>query len=338
MTPSLDPLESTVELALDYTKFGSIDRRDQPPATPQEQAARHHHWAQERRWVFDALKRAGATSRALEAFANCGNTLRIGLIDDQLVLLCNKCHNRHCQACAAERRRSLVHAVRERIAPIKTTVRFLTLTLRCQPVPLAEQLDRLLHSFRRLRQRAWWKKNCAGGVFFVELKLGENSGAWHVHLHLLVEVTGTREIRGELVPWLDTYELGQQWHGVTGDSFIVDVRPLHDDEKVAAYVAKYATKPLHANVIRSPKHLDECIAAVEGRRLVQTFGAWKGIDVAAAENVGSIVSLGTVENLAWKASIGDADAQRYFDAALRKWPQLSIFKPHPTSSDEEYIP
>jgi len=327
VTPSLDHLESTVETALNYTRFGPIDNREQPPATPTEQAARHHHWAQERRWVFDALKRKGVSTRALEAFANCGNSLRLGLLDDDLILLCNKCHNRHCQACASEKRRSLVAAVRERIAPIRQHVRFLTLTLRCQPVPLVDQLDRLLASFRRLRQRVFWRKHCRGGVFFVELKLGENSHAWHVHLHLLVE--------GEFLKQTD---LAEEWHKVTGDSYIVDIRGLHDDAKVASYVAKYATKPLHANVLRSQPHLDECIAAVEGRRLVQCFGAWKGIDAAAAEPSGNIVNLGTLENLAWKASIGDADAKRYFEAALRKWPQLSIFTPHPTSSDEEFIP
>ncbi len=277
--------------------------------------------------MFDALKRKGVSTRALEAFANCGNSLRLGLLDDDLILLCNKCHNRHCQACASEKRRSLVAAVRERIAPIRQHVRFLTLTLRCQPVPLVDQLDRLLASFRRLRQRVFWRKHCRGGVFFVELKLGENSHAWHVHLHLLVE--------GEFLKQTD---LAEEWHKVTGDSYIVDIRGLHDDAKVASYVAKYATKPLHANVLRSQPHLDECIAAVEGRRLVQCFGAWKGIDAAAAEPSGNIVNLGTLENLAWKASIGDADAKRYFEAALRKWPQLSIFTPHPTSSDEEFIP
>jgi len=276
--------------------------------------------------------------RLLEAFAECGNALRLGLLDDDLVLLCNKCHNRHCQACAAEKRRHLVAAVRDRVAPIKTRVRFVTLTLRCQPVRLVDQLERLLASFRRLRQRVFWKKACTGGISFVELKLGENSQKWHAHLHLLVEVSATKIIRGEEVPWLDAHDLAKEWHAVTGDSYIVDVRPLLDDTRVASYVAKYATKPLHPNVIGSPAHLDECIAAVQGRRLVQTFGTWKGIDADSAEPSGNIVNLGTIENLAWKASIGDPDAKRYFEAAVRKWPQLSVFTPHPTSSDEEFVP
>lgn len=327
VTPSLDHLESTVEIAIDHPCYGSIDHREAPPASPQEQAARHHHWAQERRWVYDSLRRQGASDRALSAFANCGNTLRLGLLEDELILLCNKCHNRHCQACAQEKRRSLVAAVRARIAPIRQHVRFLTLTLRCQPVPLKDQFDRLLASFRRLRQRTFWRKHCRGGIFFVELKLGENSQKWHVHLHLLVE--------GE---FLKQPDLAAEWHAVTGDSYIVDIRGLHDDDRIASYVAKYATKPLHPNVVRSPSHLDECIAAVEGRRLVQCFGTWKGIDADSAEPAGNIVNLGTVDNLAWKAAAGDPDARRWFEAALRKWPQLTLFSPHPTNSDEEFVP
>lgn len=42
----------------------------------------------------------------------------------------------------------------------------------------------LLRSFRRLRQRVWWKRQVHGGFFVVEVT--RNKGAWHAHLHIAV--------------------------------------------------------------------------------------------------------------------------------------------------------
>lgn len=271
--------------------------------------------------------RTGASNRRLDAFANCGGNLWLGLRDGDLFLRCNKCHDRLCPSCAAHRRRALVAAVTHHIASRRERVRFITLTLKCQPVPLADQLDRLLASFRRLRQRAFWKNACTGGAFFVEVKLGENSHAWHAHLHILVEGS-----------FIDQYKLGEEWHAVTGDSFIVDVRKVVEDARVASYVAKYATKPIAGNVLRSQPHLDEAVIALKGRRLVQCFGTWKTLALDTVEEAGPCQLLGRVDDLFAAAAAGDAVAIRYRDAALRKWPTLSVFTPHPTNDDTEFFP
>jgi Replication protein len=316
VTASLDTLESTVESGqthvLPQTRWGSAEFDDLPPASPAEQSFAHAGWSQERLWIFQSLTRTGSSQRLLAAFASCGGNLWLAMRGDEPVLLANACHSRHCRHCANRKREALVLAVAARLKEARDRCRFVTLTLRCQPVPLADQLDRLLESFRRLRQRQWWKARVTGGCMFVELKLGENSRQWHVHLHLLTE--------GK---FLDQRELGEEWHKVTGDSFIVDVRAIAADDKIASYVAKYATKPLHSNVIQSPAHLDECIVAVRSRRLVNCFGCWKGLDADTPEPGDKPKSISRVDSIFANAAGGDADAIRWAEVLLRKWPTLT---------------
>lgn len=265
-------------------------------------------------WIYEALTRTGASDRTLAAFADCGGNLWLATRDDEPTLVSNRCRNRHCQTCALRRRASLVAAVEKRIAEAADRCRFVTLTLRCQQVPLIDQLARLTASFRRLRQRKWWMSKVTGGAVFIELKLGENSGAWHVHAHCIVE--------GEFI---DQVQLAQEWHRVTGDSFIVDVRAIAENAKIASYVAKYATKPLHQNVIRSPKHLDECIIAVKGKRLLDTFGTWDGFGELDDDPKGKPVMIGRIDDLFDSAAAGDPQARRWVAVCLERWPSLSRF-------------
>lgn len=331
MTPSLDPPDLTVESTpsdtLSHPRYGPLDAWDSPAATALEQSFRHSGWAETRRRVYESLVRVGTRERALDAFSNCGANLWLAVDGEQLSLVANHCHNRHCEACARGKRAALVAAVSLRLREQRARCRFLTFTLKCQPVPLVDQLDRLLASFRRLRQRQFWKKLVTGGAFFVEIKLGENSGLWHVHLHVLAEGS-----------FIDQRKLSAEWHAVTGDSYIVDVRAIAEDAKVASYVAKYATKPLHSKVILQPDKLDECIVSVRGRRLVQPFGSWKGLDLEAPEPAGNRKQVGRVEDIFRAAARGDADATALARAALKLWPSLRSFVHHPTIADTDPAP
>lgn len=331
VTPSLDPPESAVESteldAISHPRYGPLDAWDSPAASDLEQNFRHHAWAATRRLVYESLCRVGTRERALDAFSNCGANLWLATDGDELSLIANHCHSRHCEACARARRAGLVAAVAHQLKTRRERCRFLTFTLKCQPVPLVDQLDRLLASFRRLRQRQFWKKLVVGGAFFVEIKLGKNSGAWHVHLHVLTEGL-----------WIDQKKLSAEWHAVTGDSFIVDCRAIAEDAKVASYVAKYATKPLSSEVISQPEKLDECIVSVRGRRLIQCFGTWKGLDFEVPEPPGNRRMLGCVEDVFRRASHGDMDAYRLARAALAKWPTLRSFVLTPPPPDDDAAP
>lgn len=107
-----------------------------------------------------------------------------------------------------------------------------------------------------------------GGVHSIEAKRGKNSGLWHPHVHMI---------------WLchevpDQRKLSEEWRQLTGDSFIVDVRPFHDQNDVVTgfmevfkYALKFSELPLSDNW-----HAYEVLG---GKRLVDSFGLLRGVDV-----------------------------------------------------------
>lgn len=107
-----------------------------------------------------------------------------------------------------------------------------------------------------------------GGVHSIEAKRGEGSGLWHPHAHAV---------------WLcyeapDPVKLSQEWHAWTGDSYIVDVRPFHDQQDVASgfaevfkYALKFAELPLSDNW--------QAFHELSNRRLVDSFGLLRGVEV-----------------------------------------------------------
>ncbi|MEM9346445.1 MAG: protein rep [Planctomycetota bacterium] len=121
----------------------------------------------------------------------------------------------------------------------------------------------------------------AGGRYSIEIKRGRNSGQWHPHLHavLLCDLP------------IDQERLSDEWRRVTGDSFIVDVRPMHNHEQAAS-----CTDPIEAvqllaqdlvEVLKYPlkfgsmTHADTWLAygVANGKRLASSFGCLWGVEV-----------------------------------------------------------
>jgi hypothetical protein len=57
----------------------------------------------------------------------------------------------------------------------------------------------------------------AGGTISGETKRGENSGLWHEHIHGMLLCESEPDVQ----------QLRAEWQELTGDSFVVDVRPFH---------------------------------------------------------------------------------------------------------------
>jgi hypothetical protein len=107
-----------------------------------------------------------------------------------------------------------------------------------------------------------------GGVHSIEVKRGKNSGLWHPHSHMI---------------WLcyempDQRKLSDEWRHLTGDSFIVDVRPFHDQDdlvsgfmEVFKYALKFSELPLADNW--------HAFKVLGGKRLVDAFGLLRGVEV-----------------------------------------------------------
>jgi hypothetical protein len=107
-----------------------------------------------------------------------------------------------------------------------------------------------------------------GAVWSYEFKVGEGSGLWHPHAHAV---------------WLhyddiDQEQLQREWLAITGDSFIVNVTPFYDQENIVGgflevfkYAVKFSNMPLEQNW-----HGYEIL---NGRRLVASFGLFRGVEV-----------------------------------------------------------
>jgi hypothetical protein len=107
-----------------------------------------------------------------------------------------------------------------------------------------------------------------GAVWSYEFKVGDGSGLWHPHAHAV---------------WLcydapDQEKLRQEWQAITGDSYIVNVTPFHNQADVIGgflevfkYALKFSDMPLEQNW-----HGYEVL---NGRRLVASFGLFRGVQV-----------------------------------------------------------
>ena len=146
-----------------------------------------------------------------------------------------------------------------------------TLTVKDGP-DLAERFRHLMRS-----QRELWKRKQRGrgsvldgvqaAVWSYEVKLGRGSGLWHPHLHMVS--------MAERQP--DQHQLAAEWHEITGDSFIVDVRPIDQADPASGFleVFKYALKFSDME----PADTFHAFQVLRGRRLVGSAGRFYGVDI-----------------------------------------------------------
>jgi len=271
-----------------------MDYHDESPAV----LFRHSGWLPLRRRVQAAFLRSGVSLDRRIRFMACGSTyhvLKSTTAPNTYKLCANACHDRFCLPCANERARIVAHNVQTYLA--RGDTRFITLTLRSDQQPLTELLDHLYESFKSLRKLPIWRKTQTGGVAFLEIKWNPKTNRWHPHLHILAHGR-----------FIDQAKLCTAWKAVTGDSWVCDVRAVKEEAHALHYCTKYASKPFDPEMLRNENRLDEAIKALEGRRMILTFGKWKGLRVTARPDPAGWEHVGTVAELARKAVDGDVPA------------------------------
>ena len=179
-----------------------------------------------------------------------------------------------CPLCAIRRGAKALKSYLDRWECIKAEKPLLrpfmvTLTVKDGP-DLEERFKHLQKSqhelwHRKRRGRGSSLDGVAGAVWSYEFKRGKNSGLWHPHLHMIA--------LAENMP--DAKELAGEWRNITGDSFIVDVRPISDEDPVSGFVEvfKYAVK-------FSDQPKEDTIHAFEvlkGKRLLASAGCFRGV-------------------------------------------------------------
>jgi hypothetical protein len=299
----LDPEESTPRRPADWAAT---------PPSDEESATvirfRHSHWQERRRCTFQALRLIDADPRRLERFENCGKDAWVMKATSGPVryrVACAKCRDRWCEACQGERRLLIRRNLSEQMPP--GHYRLLTLTVRSSARPLAEQLDGLYAAFSRFRKRKRIAAALQGGLWFFEVTVSPQTGLWHPHLHVIW--------RGA---FLSKQVASAEWHDVTGDSFIVDVRFIRSLNHAVGYVAKYAAKLVSAAVWRNPEYLAEAMEALDRRKLLGAFGSLAHIAMLRRlpDDVGW-ECIGSLTSVMRRAKAGDRAAQTILQLLTR---------------------
>lgn len=215
-----------------------------------------------------------------QAVARCGEYLvfRHYFTVDQVRLHAAQFCKRHllCPLCAIRRGAKALQAYLPRYEAVRASRPDLspflvTLTVK-DGDDLAERFQHLQAAQRELWKRKHRGRGCSvdqveAAVWSYEVKRGSGSGLWHPHLHM-VALAAARP---------DSAELARQWHEITGDSFVVDVRPIDQADPVSGFleVFKYALK-------FSDMEVEDTVAAaavLAARRLVGSAGLFRGIEI-----------------------------------------------------------
>lgn len=133
---------------------------------------------------------------------------------------------------------------------------------------LAERFEHLHKSQRELwkrkqRGRGSVLAGVQGAVWSYEVKRGKGSGLWHPHLHMIA--------LAESAP--DQHSLSAEWRSITGDSHIVDVRPIIDPVSGFMEVFKYAVKFSD----QPPEDTLHAWLTLKGKRLLGSAGCFRGV-------------------------------------------------------------
>lgn len=224
------------------------------------------------------------TARATAGLASCGNYLHfreyftVGKVRLHRAQFCKQ--HLICPLCAIRRgskalgvyldRWEVIRAERPDLKPY-----LITLTVK-NGDDLAERQKHLTDSLRRLMarrrdfnagtRRAPYTELCKvqGAVYTLELT---NRGkGWHPHCHMIALCASQPSQEA----------LSAEWKGITGDSFIVDCRPITGDPaegfmEVFKYAVKFSDLSLADNW--------EAAQVLKGKRLLNSFGLFRGVIV-----------------------------------------------------------
>jgi hypothetical protein len=185
------------------------------------------------------------------------------------------CKHLLCPLCAIRRGSKALKAYLDRwevIQAEKPSLRPFLVTL---TVKDGEDLAERFQHLKKAQQELWMRKHrgrgaaldgVAGAVWSYEVKRGSGSGSWHPHLHMIA--------LAENQP--DQVQLSAEWHNITGDSFIVDVRPITGDPvegfmEVFKYAVKFSDQP--------PADTVHAFETLRGKRLLASSGAFRGVVV-----------------------------------------------------------
>ena len=309
---SLEPQERNVREGVPPLACGSG-----PTSTAIDVAFRHSGWQPNRTLIRAALGRSDVAQSRLDHWDGCGRdawVLRDPENAERLRIASTTCKDRFCVPCADTRSHRIGRRIREKIAGGR--ISFLTLTLADNDQTLSGLIDKLIRSFRSLRQWPLWRSAVTGGVAFIEVKWNEPSRRWHPHLHIIMAAD-----------YLAQDAISDRWRAITRTSFIVWIERPDDSERVIRYVTKYGSKPLNQSFVGNPARLDEAIASLKGRHLATAFGDWREWCLLDDDEHEKWLPVDTLSSIIRRAKRGDPEATKIME--LLRCSTLSTITPEP---------
>lgn len=210
--------------------------------------------------------------------ASCGSYLwfRHYYTVDQVKLHAADFCGKHllCPLCAIRRGAKYLAAYLERFELLRASRPSLRPFLVTLTVKDGEDLGERFGHLHKAQRELWKRKHrgrgsvlagVEGAVWSYEVKRGKGSGLWHPHLHMIA--------LAEVQP--DQERLSAEWREITGDSYIVDVRPIDQEDPASGFVEvfKYAVK-------FSDQGPEDTVAAyleLKGKRLLASAGCFRGV-------------------------------------------------------------
>lgn len=181
-----------------------------------------------------------------------------------------------CPLCAIRRGAKALQAYLPRYEAVRAVWPHLRPFLVTLTVKDGPDLEERFRHLQRAQRELWMRKHRRRGsaldavqaaVWSYEVKRGRGSGLWHPHLHMVA--------MSEWEPLASS--LASEWHEITGDSFIVDVRPINEADPASGFleVFKYALKFSDME----PADTFAAFSVLKGRRLVASAGLFRGIEI-----------------------------------------------------------
>lgn len=134
---------------------------------------------------------------------------------------------------------------------------------------LTSSLRKLLHRRRDYnagtRGATWTELAKVEGAVYT-LELTNKGNGWHPHCHMIALAASAPSQAA----------ISREWQAITGDSFIVDCRPIQGDPaegfmEVFKYAVKFGDLTVEDNW--------EAALALKGKRLMNSFGLFRGVEV-----------------------------------------------------------
>lgn len=226
----------------------------------------------------DHLKKLANTIDGCANYLLFKNYFTVGKVRLTKASFCKK--HKLCPMCAIRRSAKQVKSYIDRYELIQKehpelTLIMVTLTVK-NGEDLRERYDHLEKSFRlyQSRRRNYFKRfqgfnelcKLHGAVYSYEIT--NKGNGWHPHIHVLALIS-----KGEMV---DNKILSKEWLSITGDSKIVDVRPVYGEIsrgfiEVLKYALKFSDLSLELNF-----HAFDILL---GKKMLGSFGLFRGVKI-----------------------------------------------------------